>query len=139
MTDCIFCAIVAGQATSHPVYEDEHCLAFLDVNPLTRGHTLVVPRRHAADLLALSEDDAQHVMRATHRVAFLLEARLQPAGINLVQANRAAAMQTVFHMHMHVVPRYEGDGLMPASQGWRPRAAEAHDLAALREVIAIQP
>lgn len=138
MTECIFCAIVAGTATAHRVYEDEHCVAFLDINPLTRGHTLVIPRRHAADLLAMTEDEAEQVMRATHRVAHLLEARLQPAGLNLVQANRVAAMQTVFHMHMHVVPRYDGDGLMP-SGGWRPAPAEAGDLAALRDVIAIQP
>ena len=132
--ECIFCAIVAGDATSWPVYEDEHCCAFLDVNPLTRGHTLVIPRRHATDLLALTEDEAQQVMRATLRVAQLLEARLTPAGLNLIQANRAAAMQTVFHMHMHVVPRYEGDGLFRAG-GLRPTAAESTDLAEVQAVI----
>ena len=136
--ECIFCAIVAGQATSWPVYEDEDCIAFLDVNPLTRGHTLVIPRRHAADLLALSEREAEQVMRATHRVANVLEARLQPAGLNLLQANRAAAMQTVFHMHMHVVPRYESDGLMPSAR-WRPASAEAADLAAVRDLITSAP
>lgn len=132
--ECIFCAIVAGDATSWPVYQDEHCYAFLDVNPLTRGHTLVVPRRHAIDLLALEEDEAEQVMRATLRVAQRLEARLSPAGLNLIQANRAAAMQTVFHMHMHVVPRYEDDGLF-RSGGLRPTAAEAVDLAEVQAAI----
>ena len=132
--ECIFCAIVTGDARSWPVYEDEHCMAFLDVNPLTRGHTLVIPRRHAADLLAMAEDEAEQVMLATHRVARLLDARLQPAGLNLVQANRAAALQTVFHMHMHVVPRYEGDGLMPSS-GWRPAPAKGVDLADVQKHI----
>lgn len=132
--ECIFCALVAGDATSWPVYEDEHCYAFLDVNPLTRGHTLVIPRRHAPDLLALTEDEAQQVMRATRRVALLLEARLSPAGLNLIQANRAAAMQTVFHMHMHVVPRYEGDGLLQAG-GLRPSVAESVDLAEVQAVL----
>ena len=134
--ECIFCAIVAGQATSWPVYEDESCVAFLDVNPLTRGHTLVIPRRHVPDLLAMSEDEAEQVMRATHRVVHLLDARLQPAGLNVVQANRAAAWQTVFHMHMHVIPRYDDDGL---SQKWRPDPAQPADLTALRGVITTQP
>lgn len=130
--DCIFCAIVAGQATGWRVYEDDDSVAFLDVNPATPGHTLVVPRRHAVDLLALTEGEAQAVMRAAHRVAHLLEARLAPAGLNLVQATGAAAWQTVFHMHLHVVPRYDGDGL---SAPWQPAAADPATLTELRDRI----
>lgn len=131
--ECIFCAIVARQATGWRVYEDDDCVAFLDVNPATPGHTLVVPRRHASDLLDLREDEAQKVMRATHRVALLLDARLQPAGLNVVQANRAAAWQSVFHMHMHVIPRYERDGL---THTWEASPASPEDLSALQERIA---
>ena len=130
--DCIFCAIVAEQAAARRVYEDDACVAFLDVNPATAGHTLVVPRRHATDLLALHEDEAQEVMRATHRVALLLDARLQPAGLNVVQANRAAAWQSGFHMHVHVIPRYEQDGL---THTWEAARASPENLAALQARI----
>ena len=126
---CIFCAIVAGQARSWRVYEDEHCVAFLDVNPITPGHTLVVPRRHAADLLAMPEDEAQLVMRATHRVVRLLDEQLSPGGLNLVQANRAPAWQTVFHLHVHVLPRYDGDGL---GTPWRAAPAEPAELTSMQ-------
>ena len=130
--ECIFCAVVAQQATAWRVYEDDACVAFLDVNPATPGHTLVVPRRHATDLLDLREDEAQEVMRATHRVAVLLDARLQPAGLNVVQANRAAAWQSVFHMHLHVIPRYERDGL---THTWEAAPASPEDLSALQKRI----
>ena len=129
---CIFCAIVAGDAPSFRVYEDEHCVAFLDIHPATAGHTLVVPRTHADDLLALDEQQAQQVMRATHRVAHLLDARLRPAGLNVVQATRAAAWQTVFHMHMHVIPRYDGDGLAPP---WRETPVDRDLLATIHDRI----
>jgi len=123
---CVFCAIVEGRAPAWQVYEDDDCQAFLDINPATPGHTLVVPKHHATDLLDLDEGGAQLVMRATHRVARLLDERLSPAGLNVVQATRAAAWQTVFHMHMHVIPRYDDDGLTPP---WRVAPADAGQLA----------
>lgn len=129
---CVFCAIVEGSAAAWPVYEDEDCLAFLDINPATPGHTLVVPKRHATDLLDLDEGAAQDVMRATHRVARLLDERLSPAGLNVVQATRAAAWQTVFHMHLHVIPRYADDGLTPP---WRLAPAESDQLEAVWDDI----
>ena len=129
---CIFCAIVAGEAPSRTVAEGEHWLAFLDVNPVTRGHTLVVPRRHADDLFAMDEDGVRQLMAGVHRVANLLRERLAPAGLNLVQSNGAAAWQTVFHVHVHVLPRYEGDGLRPPS----PHVPAApHDLDAVHAGI----
>jgi histidine triad (HIT) family protein len=111
---CIFCAIVAGAAPVHVVHEDEHSLAFLDIHPATRGHCLVVPRRHADDLWAIEADDLAHVARTTHVVADRLRNRLQPEpeGITLFQANRRAGWQDVFHLHVHVVPRYRDDGLV---------------------------
>jgi histidine triad (HIT) family protein len=128
--DCVFCAIVAGEAPSRQVASGEHWTAFLDISPVTTGHTLVVPRRHAGDLWAMSAEQAQQLMGGVHEVAHLLRERLAPAGMNLLQSNGVAAWQTVFHVHVHVIPRYEGDGLRPPSP-LGPAAPE--DLAAVHE------
>ena len=111
---CIFCAIAAGQAPARKVAEDDRTLAFLDIFPLTRGHALVIPKRHARDLLEVSTDDLAAVAAMAQRVA---RVSLAPApgglaaeGVNLLQANGAIAFQTVFHFHVHVLPRYRGDG-----------------------------
>lgn len=109
--DCVFCAIAAGQAPSRTIYEDDRSVAFLDISPVTRGHTLVIPRRHADDIWDVDEDDAAAVMRTGIRVAELLRDALQPDGCNLFQATRAIAGQTVFHLHLHVVPRYDASEL----------------------------
>ena len=108
---CIFCAIVAGRAPAIVVYEDEYTMAFMDINPATRGHVLVIPRRHARDLLDVSAEDLQHVMRTVQRVARAVDQALQPDGINLIQANRIAAFQSVYHFPVHVIPRWSGDGI----------------------------
>jgi len=113
MPACIFCAIVAGDAPAEVIFEDSDCIAILDINPATRGHSLVIPREHHTDLLTIPEDVAAAAMRTAHTVARKLELSLRPAGFNLVQATRPAAWQTVFHFHLHVVPRYEKDGLVP--------------------------
>jgi histidine triad (HIT) family protein len=112
--DCPFCKIVAGSLPSWRVYEDDAAVAFLDKGHATRGHTLVIPRHHAADLWELSEDEAAAVMRGVHRVARLLRQRL-PAlrGLNVTQSNGAAAWQEVFHYHVHLIPRYGDDDLRP--------------------------
>jgi histidine triad (HIT) family protein len=113
---CVFCAIVAGRAPAIEVYEDEHTMAFMDINPATRGHVLVIPKRHARDLLDVSEEDLQHVMRTVQCMARAVDQALQPDGVNLIQANRIAAFQSVYHFHVHVIPRWLGDGIAPP---WR--------------------
>ena len=113
---CIFCSIIAGRAPATVVYQDEHTLAFMDINPATSGHVLVVPRRHARDIFDVSEEDAQHVMRTVVRVARAIDRALEPDGVNLIQASRRAAFQSVYHFHMHIVPRWFGDGIAPP---WR--------------------
>jgi len=125
---CIFCAIIAGRAPAVVVYDDEHTLAFMDINPATRGHVLVVPKRHARDLLDVPEEDMLHVMRTVQRVARAVDLALKPDGINLIQANRRAAFQSVYHFHVHVIPRWWDDGLVPI---WRH---QREDPAVLREV-----
>lgn len=133
MTDCIFCRIVAGQAPAYVVAADDLSLAFLDRGQATAGHTLVVPRRHAADLWEVSEPDLIAVMLMAKQVAHLLDERLAPDGLNLTQSNRAAGWQDVFHFHVHVIPRWSDDGLTPPWKSSRPSEAElAATLARLR-------
>ena len=105
MTDCIFCRIVAGEVPSRRVYSDDHAYAFLDVGPWHRGHTLVVPRRHVPDLIAEDSSLAQ-IAPAVETVARLLVERLGADGVNVLSSSGAVAGQEVFHLHVHVVPRY---------------------------------
>jgi len=110
--DCIFCRIVAGEAPSHRLYEDDDTVAFMDIRPATDGHCLVIPKRHAADLWELPEEDGDAVWRAVRTVAKGVRAGLQPDGLNLLQSNGRVALQTVFHFHVHVIPRFVGDGIL---------------------------
>ncbi len=126
--DCIFCKIVAGDIPSHKVYEDDATLAFLDIHPATRGHTLVIPKEHAADLFALSYEAACAAMRSTQVVARILQNVVKPDGINVRQNNGSAAGQDVFHYHVHVIPRWQGD---QAVGGWKPGATDHAALGAL--------
>lgn len=130
--DCIFCKIVAGELPAHKVYEDEATLAFLDINPATRGHTLVIPKEHAADIVGLSSDAVAAVARTTQAVARILQQGLQPDGLNIVQNNGSAAGQVVMHYHVHVVPRREGDR---AFRLWRPGETDHAAFAALAEQL----
>jgi histidine triad (HIT) family protein len=110
---CIFCDISAGDAEASFVYEDERTIAFLDIAPLSAGHTLVVPRAHAASLEELEPEDAQRIVRVAQRVAIALRRTgFRVEGVNLWLADGAAAGQDVFHAHMHVVPRFDGDGFV---------------------------
>jgi histidine triad (HIT) family protein len=105
MTDCIFCKIVRGDIPSRQVYADDHAYAFLDVSPWHRGHSLVVPRRHVPDLIT-ADPALTEIAPAVETVARLLVERLDADGVNLVSSTGAVAGQEVFHLHVHVVPRY---------------------------------
>lgn len=111
MSDCIFCRIVAGQIPSTRVYEDEHVLAFMDIGQVNPGHVLVAVKRHAANLFELEEAQAAAVGRASRHVARAIEAAFKPEGLSVYQANGKAAGQTVFHYHVHLLPRHAGDGM----------------------------
>jgi histidine triad (HIT) family protein len=107
---CVFCAIASGDAPAFLVYEDENAVAFLDIAPVRRGHTLVAPRRHVADVMASGGAEAwSDVAVAVQTMSRMLMARLGSDGISLFQANRRAAGQEVWHLHVHLVPRREGD------------------------------
>ncbi len=109
---CIFCRISDGELPASVVYEDEFTIAFLDIQPYTPGHVLVIPKSHAASLSDLSHEDAGHVMRASQLVAEALRhSGLLCEGVNLWLSDGKAAGQEVDHVHMHVFPRYEGDGV----------------------------
>jgi histidine triad (HIT) family protein len=106
---CIFCSIIDGSAPSETVYADEHAVAFMDINPAGEGHTLVVPRAHSKDLWEIPDEDARNVMAAAVRVAAAIRTALKPDGVNIMHATGVAAFQSVFHFHLHVVPRWLGD------------------------------
>jgi histidine triad (HIT) family protein len=108
--DCVFCKILDGQIPSTPVYEDERTFCFMDINPINDGHCLVVGRTHAVTLFDVPEADLQAVITTAQRVARALRAALAPEGLNLLQANGAAAFQSVPHFHLHLIPRWKGDG-----------------------------
>lgn len=131
--DCVFCAISASAAPAEIVYEDDHTVAFLDIAPLTRGHTLVIPRRHVVDLWDSEPADAARVMRTAHTVAATMRERLDPDGLNVLQATRPVAFQTVFHLHLHVIPRWHDDGIEVPD--WSKEQAEPDDLAAVADLL----
>jgi histidine triad (HIT) family protein len=109
--ECIFCRIVAGEAPASVVHRDERCVAFLDIRPVNPRHLLVVPLRHAPHLADTDAETTAHLMRVAHRLAAALRASgLRCEGVNLFLADGAAAMQEVFHVHLHVFPRWTGDG-----------------------------
>jgi histidine triad (HIT) family protein len=125
--DCLFCKIVAGELPATIVAEDERTIAFMDINPATRGHVLVIPREHAADIHAIEPEDLQAVAVAAQRVAARAVAKLGADGVNLLNSNGAAAWQTVFHFHLHVIPRYEDD---PLRLPWVPGPGDMDDITA---------
>ncbi|TMR21548.1 HIT family protein [Nonomuraea turkmeniaca] len=129
---CVFCRIVEGTEPSQPVYEDAHTIAFLNVAQATKGHTLVVPRRHHRDLTEIPPEEAAHVMRATVEVAGRLTRALRAPGINLWHASGETAWQSVFHFHIHVVPRYATADLTPP---WTEYALPLASLRGLAEEI----
>ena len=111
MSHCIFCQIIRGQASCHRVYEDNDVLVFMDIFPVSPGHTLVIPKQHAVDIFDLPESAALSVARVARRVAHAIDVALEPDGLMVAQLNREAAGQTVFHYHMHLIPRSQGDSM----------------------------
>jgi histidine triad (HIT) family protein len=130
--ECIFCKIAAGELPATIVGEDERTISFMDIAPATRGHALVIPRAHSADLLEVEPDDLAAVAQAAKLLAARQKQKLGADGVNLLNACGAVAFQTVFHFHMHVIPRYQGDGLrLP----WVPQAGDAEEIAAAAEEL----
>ena len=133
--DCIFCKIVAGELPSTIVGEDERTVAFMDINPATRGHVLVIPRAHSEDLLGIDPDDLRAVAVASQRQATRAKERLRADGVNLVNSCGAVAWQTVFHFHMHVIPRYADD---PLRLPWVPAPGDPQEIAVAAQELTRQ-
>lgn len=131
--DCIFCKIARGEIPSKTIYEDEGFRVILDLGPATRGHALILPKTHAVDLYELPEETAAAAMKLARKMALLMREKLHCDGLNLVQNNGAAAGQTVSHFHLHVIPRYEGDG---QTINWVPGEPSQEELEAVRKDIA---
>lgn len=108
--NCIFCKIINGEIPSHVLYEDEQFKVILDVNPATKGHALILPKEHYANLYELPEETAADAMKLAQRMMREMTEKLDCDGFNIVQNNGEAAGQTVFHFHMHLIPRYKNDG-----------------------------
>ncbi len=130
--DCIFCKIVAGEIPAQIVDEDERTIAFMDINPATRGHLLVIPREHVQDLLEIDPEDLAATARAAQRITRRASERLNPAGVNLINSCGAAAWQTVFHFHIHVIPRYEDD---PMKLPWTPAPGDSDEIKAAAQAL----
>ena len=126
--DCLFCKIVAGELPAQIVDEDEHTIAFMDINPWTRGHALVIPRAHSRNLYEIGEDDLALTAAGAKRLAQRMKERLGCDGVNLINSCEPAAWQTVFHFHVHVIPRYDDD---PLQLPVRPQQADEDELAAV--------
>jgi histidine triad (HIT) family protein len=109
--DCIFCRIVAGDAPSYPVYADDEVLVFMDIQPVAEGHTLIIPKAHYENLFEATEEAMAAVARVSVRIARAIRTALEPDGVFVAQTNGAAAGQTVFHYHLHLIPRWQGGTL----------------------------
>lgn len=128
-SDCPFCRIASGSEPAHIVYEDQNAIAFLDQRPAAEGHSLVIPRMHARTLLDMTPSGAGALMIAALSVARLVDRTLQPDGLTVFQTNEVAGGQSVFHVHLHLVPRWDGDNLVAP---WAAKLAEKSDLARVR-------
>jgi len=132
MDNCIFCKIANGEIPSRTVYEDEDFRAILDLGPATKGHTLILPKKHAANLYELPEETAQKVLPVAQKIAKLLNEKLGCDGLNLVQNNGEIAGQSVMHFHMHLIPRFRDDGQRIL---WKPTQPNAAELDGVLETI----
>ena len=130
--DCIFCRIIAGEIPATVIDQDERTIAFMDINPATRGHALVATREHVRDLLDIGPEDLAATITAAQRLARRMTERLGADGINVLNNTGAASWQEVFHYHLHVIPRYHDD---PLRLPWRPAPGDPDQIAAAAEAL----
>ena len=130
MSECIFCQIVSGQIPSSKVYEDEEVLAFLDITQVTKGHTLVIPKKHYRNMLEMDAEAASSLFARVPKIAKQLQDKLGASGVNIINNNEEAAGQTVFHTHVHLLPRFDAtDGLKLTFETHEPDFAALAQLA----------
>jgi histidine triad (HIT) family protein len=131
--DCIFCKIVAGELPANKIHEDERTIAFMDISPATRGHLLVIPKAHARDVLEVEAEDLEACARSAQALARRIKERLGADGVNILNSCGSAAWQTVFHFHVHVIPRYDDD---PLQLPWVPQPGDQDEIRAAGEELA---
>ena len=131
--DCIFCKIVAGKIPSTKIYEDETVLAFMDIMPLNKGHLLVIPKEHLETVVEADPHLYGHLASVICKIAKAVHAAVEPDGMNVLQLNGKAANQVIPHLHMHIVPRWEGDGLTISA--WDPVMGNSEEISATAETI----
>lgn len=124
MSDCLFCKIINKEIPAKIIYEDDNCVVFLDINPNTKGHSLVVPKKHTSDFTNLTDQEAGDFASLVHKIAPKIISALDADGYNLGLNNGQAAGQVISHVHWHIIPRYQDDGLVH----WKSNAKEAIDL-----------
>jgi histidine triad (HIT) family protein len=124
--DCIFCKIVAGELPSEQIDSDDRTISMMDINPATRGHALVVPREHSENIYDISPQDLGAAINAAQRLAMRMRETIRPGGINILNSTGRPAWQSVFHFHLHVIPRYPGD---PLELPWLPSAGDKDEIA----------
>ena len=117
MSDCIFCKIIAGEIPSTTVYEDDDVKAILDVNPAARGHVIVLPKAHAENIFSIPDEDLKKAICVAKKIAAAVKKAYNCDGVNILQNNGEAAGQSVFHLHIHVIPRFDGDTV---NMKWKP-------------------
>ncbi|WP_026517802.1 HIT family protein [Butyrivibrio sp. MC2021] len=132
MDGCIFCKIASGEIPSNTIYEDDNFRVILDLGPATKGHALVLPKAHYADLFEIPDETLAGAVNTGKKVAAMMKKTLKCDGLNLVQNNGEAAGQTVMHFHLHVIPRYENDGQHIL---WKPTSPSAEELTAIKDEI----
>ncbi|MDE0637928.1 MAG: HIT family protein [Candidatus Poribacteria bacterium] len=116
--ECIFCAIAEGQIPSAKVYDDEHVFAFMDIAPANPGHLVIIPKQHYRNIFDIPAEVGSKIMEVAIPIAAAIREALNPDGLNLIQNNEPAGFQTVFHFHLHLIPRWKADSLQPL---WQPR------------------
>lgn len=130
--DCIFCKLANGVIPTNSIYEDDDFNVILDMGPATKGHALILPKEHYANLYEIPEETAGKVMILAKRLAIKMTERLGADGFNLVQNNNECAGQTVFHFHFHLIPRYENDG---QNMLWNPTKPSAEELVEVKDIL----
>ena len=135
MSTCIFCKIINQEIPGHILYENDHVLVFLDISQTTKGHTLVIPKKHVPNVFEMTEDDMKHVFSVIPKLANALKVAFNATGMNIVNNNEAIAGQTVFHYHVHLIPRYNENDTFKMSYTNNMESYPAEKLAALKEKI----
>ena len=132
MSDCIFCKIANGEIPSNTIYEDDDFRVILDLGPATKGHALVLPKKHYADLFEMPEESVAGAAKVAKKVAGIMKEKLGCDGLNLVQNNGETAGQTVMHFHLHIIPRYKDDGQHIL---WKPTSPSPEELVEIKNII----